>query len=185
MARKDAKNYVLDTETGKYDYIGIRYAVMADEKDFWRLRVWGLAASIGLVALFLATGMILYGGMYCFYVQAPSLLMVIASLWLCFQMVKLSRKSMELTEAANRRLMHVHWASLAAAVFGGLSSIAHLVYSLINGWSQGDVAFIVLMLLAVPLGVWVFALVRRCPTEPLLIDDIPQEIDEEFPELGE
>lgn len=185
MARKDAKNYVLDTETGKYDYIGMRYYVMADEKDFKRFKRWGLLASLALVALFLGTGMIMYGGMYCIYVQLPNVLMVIGAFVLCYQMMKLFGKQMELTEAANRRLMHVHWASLMSAICGGLAAAGHVLYSVLNGWQQGDVIFIVLTLLSVPLGILVFLLARKCPTEPLLIDDVPQEDVEEIPGLSE
>ena len=36
------------------------------------------------------------------------------------------RKGDELTEAANRRMMHVTWSSLAAAILGGLAAVAHV-----------------------------------------------------------
>ena len=58
MGRRDASKYVLDAETGKYDYIGVRYGIMADEKDIKRFQRWGLAASLGIVALFLGSGLI-------------------------------------------------------------------------------------------------------------------------------
>ena len=174
MGRKDANKYVLDVETGKYDYIGVRYAIMADEKDIKRFQRWGLVASLGLIGLFLSAGMITYGGMNSTYVLAPNVLMMVAAVWLCYNMIKLFRKGDELTEAANRRMMHVTWSSLAAAILGGLAAVAHVVYSVLNGWTTGDVPFIILMACAVPLGVLVFWLVRRCPTEPMFIDDIPE-----------
>lgn len=178
MSKKAAKNYVLDAETGKYDYIGMRYYVMADEADWKRLRVWGTAAAIGLIALFLLSGLWVYGGMNTFYVLAPNVLLMVLAFWLSYQMAKICRKPMELTEAANNRLMHITWSSLACAAMGALAVIAHLVYSLLNGWSDGDVRFMVLMGLCVPLGLLVFVLVRKCPTEQLLIDDLPDEIPE-------
>lgn len=178
MARRDAKKYVLDIETGKYDYIGMRYYVMADEAEWKRFRVWGTAASLGILALFLLSGLTVYGGMNCSYVLTPNVLLMISGCWLMYNMVKLCRKGMELTDAANRRLMHVTWSSLAAGVLGALAAVAHVVYSLLNGWAQGDVRFIVLMALGLPLGLLVFCLVRKCPTEQLLIDDLPDEIPE-------
>jgi len=174
MGRKDANKYVLDTETGKYDYIGVRYAIMADEKDIKRFQRWGLAASVGIIALFLASGMITYGGMNSALVLAPNVLMMIAGMWLCYNMFKLFRKGDELTEAANKRMMHVTWSSLAAGILGALAAVAHLAYSIVNGWAQGDLTFILLMVCAAPLGVLVFILRRRCPTEPMFIDDITE-----------
>lgn len=178
MARKDAAKYVLDVETGKYDYIGMRYYVMADEADWRRLRVWGTAASIGLIALFLLSSSMMYGGMNTWYVLAPNVLMMVTAFWLTFQMVRICRKEMEVTEATNRRLMHITWSSLLAGILCGAAAATHVLYSLLNGWSQGDGIYIALMLLGVPLGVLVFLLVRKCPTEPLLIDDLPDEIPE-------
>lgn len=174
MGRKDASKYVLDTDTGKYEYIGVRYAIMADEKDIKRFQRGGLAASVGIIALFLASGMITYGGMNSTLVLAPNVLMMIAGVWLCYNMIKLFRKGDELTEAGSRRMMHVTWSSLAAGILGALAAVAHLIYSIINGWAQGDLAFILLMACAAPLGVLVFVLVRRCPVEPIYIDDIPE-----------
>lgn len=176
MARKDAEKYVLDVETGKYDYVGMRYYVMADEADWKRLRLWGTACAAGMLVLFLCSGLSVYGGMNCAYVLAPNVLLMVCACWLMYQMMKLFRRDMELTEAANRRLMHVTWSSLASAAAGALAVAAHLVYSLLNGWSKGDVRFMVLMALCVPLGLLAFMLVRKCPTEPLLIDDLPDEI---------
>ena len=95
-----------------------------------------------------------------------------------YNMMKICRKGMELTEAANRRLMQITWSSLASAGCGLLAFIAQLIYSIINGWMAGDVVFMALMLLCVPLGVLVYLLVRICPTEQLLIDDLPDEIPE-------
>lgn len=178
MARKDAKKYVLDTETGKYDYIGARFYVMADEAVWKRFRVLGMAAALGLLALFLLSGLWSYGGMNAYYVLAPNVALMLTSFVLVYQMAKLCRKQMELTEAGNKRLMHVTWASLAAAASGLLGVIAHLVYSLLNGWSDGDVRYMIFMALAVPLGLLVFLLVRKCPTEQLLINDLPDEIPE-------
>jgi archaellum biogenesis protein FlaJ (TadC family) len=147
---------------------------MADEKDIKRFQRWGLAASLGIIALFLASGMITYSGMNSTLVLAPNVLLMVVGMWLCYNMVKLFRKGDELTEAANKRMMHVNWSSLAAAIFGALAAIAQLVYSLIKGWMQGDWIFILLMACTVPLAVMVFILVRRCPTEPLFIDDMPE-----------
>ena len=179
MGRRDASKYVLDAETGKYDYIGVRYGIMADEKDIKRFQRWGLAASLGIVALFLGSGLITYSGMNSTLVLTPNVLMMVAGMWLCYNMVKLFRKGDELTEAANKRMLHVTWSSLAAGILGALAAVAQLVYSVLNGWTPGDWLFILLMACAAPLGVLVFYLVRKCPTEPLYIDDIP-EIEEEI-----
>ena len=178
MARKDATKYVLDVETGKYDYVGMRYYVMADEKDWKRVRVWGTAAALGMLAMFLLSGMSVYGGMNCTYVLAPNVLMMVCGCWLMYHMVKLCRKDMELTEASIRRLMHVSWSSLVSGVLGGLAAVAHVVYSILNGWAPGDARFIVLMALCLPMGVLIFVLERKCPVEQLLIDDLPDEIPE-------
>ena len=178
MARKDAKQYVLDVETGKYDYVGMRYYVMAEESDWKRLRVLGTLAALAIVGMFLGSGLCVFSGMNVYYVMAPNVALMVVGFWLMYNMMKICRKGMELTEAANRRLMQITWSSLASAGCGLLAFIAQLIYSIINGWMAGDVVFMALMLLCVPLGVLVYLLVRICPTEQLLIDDLPDEIPE-------
>ncbi len=178
MSRSDARKYVLDQETGKYDYIGTRYRVMASEADYRRLKRWGMAATAAILACFVACGLFTYSGMGCNYVVLPYVLLMVPMAWLLSRLIKLWGKKMELTEAGNRLLVHIRWSSLAAAALGGLAAVAQGVFSLLHGWSQGDAAFIALMLLCLPLGVAVFLLARRCPTEAMLIDDLPEEMQE-------
>lgn len=178
MRRSDAKKYVLDQETGKFDYIGTRYQVMASEADFRRLKRGGMAASLALLACFVACGLFTYGGMNCNYVVLPYVLLLIPTAWMLSRFIKLWNKRRELTEAGNRLLMHIHWSSLTASALGGLAAVAQVVFSVQNGWTQGDAAFIALMVLCVPIGVVAFLLARRCPTEIQLIDDLPEEMQE-------
>lgn len=171
MGRRDAKRYVYDHETGKYDYVGKVYAVMADEKDFKRLQVGGFLISLALLALFVICGLFTFGGMNCNYVMGPYVLLIVPTAWMFYQCWKLLRKTDELTESGNRIMMHLHWTSLAAAVLGLAAAIGQIVFCVLHGMHSGDIAFIVLMLLCIPLGVTLFVLVRKCPTEVLTRKD--------------
>lgn len=182
MRRSDAKQYVLDQDSGKYDYIGRRYRVMADEADFRRLKRLGMAASMALVAIFVACGLFPFGGMRSNYVVLPYVLLILPVAWLLSRQIRLWNKRMELTEAGNRLLINIRWSSLAAGALGALAALGQIVHSVRNGLSQGDAAFIALMLACLPLGALVFWMARKCPTEPLLIDDLPEAEDEEIPE---
>lgn len=175
MKRSDAKKYVFDQDTGKFDYIGTRYQVTGSEADFVRLKRWGMAAAVLAAALFVSGGTFTHGGMNQNYVLTPYVLLSLPTVWLLSRFIKLWNKRMVLTEAGNRLLVHIRRTAPAVSALGALAALTQLIYSLLNGWSQGDALYMLLMLLCAPLGLGAFWLARRCPTQVQVIDDLPEE----------